>query len=93
MTGTSSPTREELANLQDAHPRWSIWVSDGGILYAVRAEVLSDRALWHGCAQTVYADDPGSLRARLDEQRQAEERAVADTGSLTARPRAALAGA
>ncbi|WP_431897837.1 hypothetical protein [Nonomuraea sp. bgisy101] len=67
------PLSEPLAALQDEHPGWSIWVSDGSKAfpphcYATRLGHLTADQAKRGLAMTLDADTPEHLATQLADQ-------------------------
>lgn len=57
-----------LADIAREFALWTIWRSDGGRWWATRHHPLSAAQREAGCAMTIDADDPESLREQLRDQ-------------------------
>lgn len=67
-------TPKILSDLQAAFPKWTIWRSSCGRLWATRNKRLTDEQINHGLSQTIDADDAPGLVERLREQEAQEKK-------------------
>jgi hypothetical protein len=58
----------EVTGLRAAFPRWNVWRSDAGCLWATRYDPLPPSRWPQGYALTVAADDSRALREAISGQ-------------------------